>query len=99
MKNVRTASSATGPWILSTFKIVSRDCGREKLLFKRTKSAASGNCCVESVICNSLETKTSRSSGRPVATGYVPDGRLVIVVYEQIDESTVCPVSAYEIGN
>ena len=51
---------------------------------------------VEAVICNPLEKTTSRSSGRPVATGYTPDGRLIFVVYEEIDECTVYPVTAYE---
>ena len=52
---------------------------------------------VDAVICNPLETKTSRSSGRPIATGYTPDGRLILVVYEEIDECTVYPVTAYEV--
>jgi len=29
--------------------------------------------------------------------GYTDDGRLIFVVYEQIDEMTVYPVTAYEI--
>ena len=52
---------------------------------------------VEAVICDPIETSTSRSTGRPVATGYTSDGRLILVVYEQIDELTVYPVTAYEI--
>jgi uncharacterized DUF497 family protein len=52
---------------------------------------------VEAVICNPLEKKTSRSSGRPVVTGYTVDGRLILVVYEEIDEVTVYPVTAYEV--
>ena len=54
---------------------------------------------VEAVICDPLEKTTSRSTGRPVVTGYTPDGRLILVVYEQIDEFTVYPVTAYEVGN
>jgi len=54
---------------------------------------------VEAVVCNPIETGVSRSSGRPIATGYTPDGRLIIVVDEEIDESTVYPVTAYEIDN
>jgi uncharacterized DUF497 family protein len=54
---------------------------------------------VEAVICNPLEKKTSRSSGRPVVTGYTLDGRLILVVYEEIDACTVYPVTAYEIGD
>jgi len=52
---------------------------------------------VEEVICNPLDETTSRSSGRPVVTGYTPDGRLILVVYEQVDEVTVYPVTAYEV--
>lgn len=52
---------------------------------------------VEAVIDHPLETTTSRSSGRPVATGYTPDGRLIFVVFEEIDDATVYPVTAYEV--
>ena len=52
---------------------------------------------VEAVICNPLEKKISRSSGRPAATGYTPDGRLILVVYEELDEITVYPVTAFEV--
>jgi hypothetical protein len=52
---------------------------------------------VEAVICNPLEKTISRSSGRPMATGYAADGRLIVVVYEEMDEVTVYPVTAYEI--
>jgi uncharacterized DUF497 family protein len=52
---------------------------------------------VEAVICNPLEQKISRSSGRPMATGYAADGRLIVVVYEEMDDTTVYPVTAYEI--
>jgi len=50
---------------------------------------------VEAVICHPLEKTTSRSSGRPVVTGYTEDGRHILVVYEEIDEVTVYPVTAY----
>ncbi len=52
---------------------------------------------VEAVICNPLEKTTSRTSGRPVVTGYTTDGRLILVVYEEIDDVTVYPVTAYEV--
>jgi uncharacterized DUF497 family protein len=52
---------------------------------------------VEAVICNPLEKTTSHASGRPVVTGYTPDGRLILVVYEEIDNVTVYPVTAYEV--
>jgi uncharacterized DUF497 family protein len=52
---------------------------------------------VEEVFDNPLEEAISRSSGRPVVTGYTPDGRLIMVVYEEIDDVTVYPVTAFEI--
>jgi uncharacterized DUF497 family protein len=52
---------------------------------------------VEAIICNPLEKTTSRNSDRPAVVGYTPDGRLVLVVYEEIDDVTVYPVTAYEV--
>jgi len=53
---------------------------------------------VESVIRDPIETSTSRTTGKPVATGYTADGRLIFVVYEHIDEITIYPITAYEIA-
>ena len=39
----------------------------------------------------------SRSSGRPVAIGTTSTGRTILVVYEEIDEDTVYPVTAYDL--
>ena len=52
---------------------------------------------VNAVLMNPEETAVSKSSGRPVAFGYAPDGRYVCVVYEQIDKHTLYPVTAFEI--
>ena len=52
---------------------------------------------VETVVCDPLETGTSRSSGRPIATGHTPDGRLIVVVFEEIDECTIYPVTALKV--
>lgn len=52
---------------------------------------------VEEVVFNPLDETISRSSGRPVVTGYTPDGRLILVVYEEIDDVTIYPVTAYEV--
>jgi uncharacterized DUF497 family protein len=52
---------------------------------------------VEWVVQHPLEVGSSRSSGRPVAVGRTPEGRLLIVVYEQIDDLTIYPVTAYEV--
>ena len=39
----------------------------------------------------------SRSSGRPVAIGATSTGRTILVVYDEIDEETVYPVTAYDL--
>jgi uncharacterized DUF497 family protein len=52
---------------------------------------------VNAVLMAPDETSVSRSSGRPIAFGYTPDGRYICVVYEEIDEHTLYPVTAFEI--
>ncbi len=51
---------------------------------------------VEEVLQNPTGETTSDSSGRPLAFGITSTGRLIAVVYEQLDEDTVYPVTAYE---
>jgi uncharacterized DUF497 family protein len=52
---------------------------------------------VDHVLENYVSTGTSRSSGRPCVFGYTPDGRYIVVVYEEVDDDTVLPVTAYEV--
>jgi uncharacterized DUF497 family protein len=52
---------------------------------------------VEAAIQEPLENMISRSSGRPVLTGYTSDGRLIIVVYDELDDATIYPITAYEV--
>ena len=52
---------------------------------------------VECVLANPERQGMSRSSGQQCVFGYTPHGIYVIVVYEQIDEDTVYPVTAYEV--
>jgi hypothetical protein len=52
---------------------------------------------VENVLENYESTGFSQSSGRPCVFGHLPDGRRIIVVYEEVDPDTVLPVTAYEI--
>jgi hypothetical protein len=52
---------------------------------------------VEEVLLNPVDRDVSHSSGLPIVFGFTPDGRYILVVYEQIDEVTVYPVTAYEI--
>lgn len=49
------------------------------------------------VLAQSETREESRSSGRPVAIGATSTGRTILVVYDQIDEDTVYPVTAYDL--
>lgn len=51
----------------------------------------------ERVVCQPTRHGTSRSSGLPAAWGYTEDGRYIIAVYEEIDDFTILPVTAYEV--
>ena len=53
---------------------------------------------VEEVFQNATDVDVSRSSGRPVVFGDTSTGRhLMVVAYDEIDEDTVYPVTAYEV--
>jgi hypothetical protein len=52
---------------------------------------------VEYVLENYDSEGFSQSSGRPCVFGSTPDLRYIIVVYEEIDDDTVVPVTAYEV--
>lgn len=54
---------------------------------------------VEEVIFNPVDRDVSRLSGLPIVFGFTPDGRYILVVYEQIVDVTVCPVTAYDVEN
>jgi hypothetical protein len=51
----------------------------------------------EHVVCNPLSKGFSRSSGLPAAWGYTADGRYMMAVYQELDEVTLLPVTAYEV--
>jgi uncharacterized DUF497 family protein len=40
---------------------------------------------------------TSKSTGFPAVWGYTPDGRFIIVVYEEVAENTIRVITAYEV--
>ncbi len=44
-----------------------------------------------------LGIETSRSSGRFIAFGETSTGRLIAVVYDEVDEDAVYPVTAYDV--
>ena len=52
---------------------------------------------VEEVLEHPEGTETSRSSGRFTAFGETSTGRLIAVVYDEVDEDAVYPVTAYEV--
>ena len=51
----------------------------------------------EEIVCNPYSKGYSRSSGLPAAWGYTRDGRYAMAVYEELDDLTVLPVTAYEV--
>lgn len=52
---------------------------------------------VEEVISHPDRTGISRTTGRPIAIGETSTGRTLLCVYEEIDDSTIQPITAYEI--
>ena len=52
---------------------------------------------VDYVLKNYEATGVSHSSGRPCVFGRTPDGRYIVVIYEEADADTVVPVTAYEV--
>lgn len=52
---------------------------------------------IEEVLFNPVDRDHSRTSGLPIVFGFTPEGRYILVVYEQIDETTVYPVTAYDV--
>ena len=49
---------------------------------------------VDYVLENYDSSGTSQSSGRPCVFGYTPDGRYIIVIYDEVGEDTVIPATA-----
>ena len=39
----------------------------------------------------------SHTTGRRCVFGYTPDGRYIIVVYDEVDDDTIMPWTAYEV--
>ena len=52
---------------------------------------------VEEVIFNPVDRDVSRSTGLPIVFGFTRDGRYIMVVYEQLDDVTIYPVTAYDV--
>ncbi len=52
---------------------------------------------VEHVLAAPESEGVSNSSGSPIVFGYTPNGTYIIVVYEEVDEYTINPITAYEV--
>lgn len=52
---------------------------------------------VEEVLANPEHLATSRSSGLPVAFGSTSTGRFIAVIFQEIDDDTARPVTAYDV--
>jgi hypothetical protein len=51
----------------------------------------------EQAVSYPTRVSISRSSGRPCSWGETADGRQLFCVYEQLDDVTIIPVTAYEV--
>jgi hypothetical protein len=51
----------------------------------------------ERVVCSPSSRGYSRSSGLPASWGHTEDGRYIVAVYEELDQVTILPVTAYEV--
>lgn len=51
----------------------------------------------EEVVCDPDEVGESRSSGHPIAFGATSTGKYLACVFELLDDTTVLPVTAYEV--
>ena len=52
---------------------------------------------VEDVLALPVSEGVSDSSWNPIAFGYTPNGTYIIVVYEEVDEYTIYPITAYKV--
>ncbi len=52
---------------------------------------------VEFVIENAESESVSRSSGLPCIFGYTPCREHIIVIFEELEDDTIYPVTAYEV--
>ncbi len=52
----------------------------------------------EDIVSNPESEDVSRSTGNPLAFGFTADGRYLCCVFKRLDEDTIEPVTAYEVG-
>lgn len=51
----------------------------------------------EHVVCQPRSKGYSHATGLPAVWGHTSDGRYIMAVYEELDETTILPVTAYEV--
>jgi hypothetical protein len=52
----------------------------------------------EAIVSSPEGEDVSRSTGNPLAFGHASDGRYLCCVFKRLDEDTIEPVTAYEVG-
>jgi len=52
---------------------------------------------VEDVVLHPHTLDRSRSTGRQIAIGETSMGRMLIVVFDELDDSTIYPITAYDL--
>jgi hypothetical protein len=52
----------------------------------------------EAIVSNPADEDVSRSTGNPVVFGTAADGRRLCCVFKRLDDDTIEPVTAYEVG-
>lgn len=52
---------------------------------------------VEHVLMHPEKREVSRSSGRQMVFGHTPAGEYIAVAYEELDDVTVYPITAYRV--
>jgi hypothetical protein len=52
----------------------------------------------EEVVSNADWEDVSRSTGNPIAFGSTSEGRFLCCVFKRLDEDTIEPITAYEVG-
>jgi hypothetical protein len=53
---------------------------------------------VEYALNHPIRRSRSRSSGLPIVFGRAPGGEVIAVIYEQIDEHSIYPITAYQVA-
>jgi hypothetical protein len=53
----------------------------------------------ELIVASAKRLERSRISGNMTLTGRLPDGRLIRVIFQLVDQDTIYPITAFEPGH